>query len=93
MIYDMVKNGETSPETIVNVQYNLSHIVETTSQSVVNDCMKKAEWSWNDVMVGFREIGYDPSENEKQRILKNLFEKKLKAALIRQSKSLDERYN
>lgn len=34
-------------------------------------------WSWYDVMTAFREIGYDPTEAEEQRIKRALFTKKL----------------
>lgn len=38
-------------------------------------------WSWYDVMIAFREIGYQPTEVEEQRIKRALFTKKIKHLL------------
>jgi len=81
---------KNNPGTVVTVGYDLSHIAETTLQSTIDEAMKRANWSWNDLMIGFNEIGYDVTANEKERIMKRLFTKKLKYLLIQENKPLFE---
>lgn len=48
------------------------------TQEMVDTAVKYAEFAWYDVMIGFKEIGYDPSSQEKQRIMESLFKSKIK---------------
>jgi len=51
--------------------------------SVREQATQQANWSWADIMVAFKEVGYDPSVNEKERIINSLIIKKAKSILIR----------
>jgi hypothetical protein len=44
---------------------------------------QRAKWLWSDIMVGFKEVGYDPTSNEKQRILECYSLRNLKCYLKR----------
>ena len=46
-------------------------------QADIDQAIKFTTWSWFDVMTAFREIGYDPTEAEEQRIKRALFTKKI----------------
>lgn len=39
--------------------------------------LQYTEWTWYDIAVALREIGYDPTPNEKERICRAIFNKKL----------------
>lgn len=70
-----------SPGTVITVQQDLSHIAQTTLQSTIDKAMNQTNWAWYDVMVGMREIGYQPNSDEEERIKRSLFKKKLKSLL------------
>lgn len=53
-----------------------SDAIQTVS-TLTAEAQNRATWAWADVMIGFNEVGYDPSTNEKERILKRLVRKKL----------------
>ncbi|RLG28242.1 hypothetical protein DRO03_10295 [Methanosarcinales archaeon] len=63
---------ETAVTNIVNPHH---------SEEAIEKAMTFTLWSWYDVMTAFREVGYDPTEEEEQRIKRALFTKKLKHIL------------
>ena len=56
------------------------------SENDISMAMKQANWAWTDIIVAFSEIGVDPSQNEKERIMKKLFVKKIKGVLWKKNK-------
>lgn len=73
------------PNMVIAVQHDLTHIAETTTQSTVNTALKQTEWTWNDIMIGFNEVGYQPSPDEKERICKRVFNKKFEYLLKKEN--------
>jgi len=51
-------------------------VVQTATTKEIEQALKYTEWSWYDVMTAFREVGYDPTPTEEQRIKRALFTKK-----------------
>ena len=62
--------------TIVDTELVVPHSSASSEQIALAE--KYTLWSWYDVMTAMNELGVDPSANEKERILKALFLKKLK---------------
>ena len=73
------------PNTVIAVQYGLQHIAQTTTQSTVDTALERTKWTWNDVMIGFNEVGYIPTADEKERICRRIFDKKFESLLRREN--------
>jgi len=64
---------------------SISHAnnIQGISNEIARQAVKYTEYAWNDIMLGFREIGYDPTQNEKEALEKRIA--KLEQALKEQS--------
>lgn len=58
-----------------------STVGESEVLQLMSVAKQHSEWAWSDVMVGFREVGYDPTINESDRIKNQLYIKKLKSLI------------
>ena len=58
------------------INYVSKIVTSDVNASIAGKARQQAEWAWTDVMIAFREIGYDPTQNEKERILHQLSVKK-----------------
>lgn len=59
----------------------MQNIPENLLRQIEMEARQRAEWSWVDIMIAFKEIGYDPTINEKERIINELSIKKARGML------------
>lgn len=70
--------------SLIGTQYIVTKSTEVPDavfDQVKRDATQRALWAWNDIMVAFKEIGYDPTQNEKERIINSIAIKKATSML------------
>ena len=77
----VIERQNLQPQNYSQPQTQVRQAPDQLLEDIRVQAINRAEWSWKDIMVAFNEIGYDPSQNEKDRIMNQLITKKATAML------------
>jgi len=65
------------PKDLILTETVITAMRDTYTKEDIDKALNFTLWSWYDVMTAFREIGYEPTQAEEERIKKALFTKKI----------------